>query len=79
MKNWKDKVLGIFTGIGIMVLLMGNKNVQNRGNGYYQMEIYVDRNGDQTIYLLDTSTGQVFIDERYPETISDFGVGDYND
>ena len=24
MKNWKDKVLGIFAGIGLMSLLMGN-------------------------------------------------------
>ncbi len=61
MKNWKDKVLGMFAIIGVMVLLMGNKNVQNRGNGngYYQMEIIVDRNGNEQIYLLDTSTGQI--------------------
>ena len=31
MKNWKDKVLGIFAGIGIMSLLMA---FQSDNNGY---------------------------------------------
>ena len=37
MKNWKDKVLGIFAGIGIMSLLMAfnsNSNYQS-SNGRY--------------------------------------------
>jgi len=28
MKNWKDKVLGIFAGIGLMSLLMGSYTQQ---------------------------------------------------
>ena len=31
MKNWKDKVLGIFAGIGVMALLMGNYAQQPKG------------------------------------------------
>ena len=33
MKNWKDKVLGIFAGIGIMSLLMAS-NLQQRNINY---------------------------------------------
>ena len=32
MKNWKDKVLGIFAGIGVMSLLMATNSQQPNVN-----------------------------------------------
>ena len=58
MKNWKDKVLGMFAIIGVMVLLMGNNNVQKE-NGRYQISV-TDDGVIQYIYLLDTRTGEVW-------------------
>tara|TARA_B100000686_G_scaffold166465_1_gene173953 strand:- start:349 stop:627 length:279 start_codon:yes stop_codon:yes gene_type:complete len=40
MKNWKDKVLGIFAGIGIMSLLMAS-NSQQRNINYGVPESFV--------------------------------------
>ena len=43
MKNWKDKVLGIFAGIGIMSLLMASNN-QSSQNGIFAflIELSID-------------------------------------
>ena len=57
MKNWKDKVLGIFAGIGVMALLMANNNVQSE-NGRYQISIPGDSGTYK--YLIDTRTGEVW-------------------
>ena len=61
MKNWKDKVLGIFAGIGLMALLMANNNVQSE-NGRYQISTTGDSGAYK--YLIDTRTGEVWREKR---------------
>tara|TARA_B100000586_G_C20008385_1_gene383537 strand:+ start:568 stop:783 length:216 start_codon:yes stop_codon:yes gene_type:complete len=58
MKNLKNIIIGLFTVIGVMVLLMGNNNVQKE-NGRYQISV-TDDGVMQYIYLLDTRTGEVW-------------------
>ena len=71
MKNWKDKVLGILAGIGVMALLMGSYAQQPKG--VWEMHI-VDKGGDnsgQRPYAINTQTGEV----RKYETNSTWGPG----
>ena len=58
MKNWKDKVLGIFAGIGIMSLLMAS-NLQQAPKGVWQMHIADQINGNGVVFTLNTETGEV--------------------
>ena len=71
MKNWKDKVLGIFAGIGLMSLLMGfdqweidsGVRESNGGGsgGVYQFQSFYDSKRDAYIYLsMDSRTGVVY-------------------
>ena len=41
MKNWKDKIIGVLSGIGIMAVLMSSYSQQNQ-NGKYMVAIGVD-------------------------------------
>ena len=68
MKNWKDKVLGIFAIIGVMALLMGNYlqkpkisvGITQNENGRYQISAGGDNKLSRYIYLIDTRTGEVW-------------------
>ena len=58
MKNLKDKIIGLFAIIGVMVLLMGNNNLQSENERYQ-----ISTTGDgvlRYIYLLDTRTGEIW-------------------
>ena len=58
MKNLKDKIIGLFAIIGVMVLLMGNNNFQSENERYQ-----ISTTGDgllRYIYLLDTRTGEIW-------------------
>ena len=58
MKNWKDKVLGILSAIGIMALLMSSYSQQNQ-NGKYTVAVGAD--GDNTIIIkMNTQTGETY-------------------
>jgi len=57
MKNWKDKVLGIFAGIGVMALLMGNYVQQPKG--IWEMHITNHTSDDGVAYSINTETGEV--------------------
>ena len=57
MKNWKDKVLGILAGIGVMVLLMGNYAQQPKG--IWEMYITNHTTDDGVVYSINTETGEV--------------------
>ena len=61
MKNLKDKIIGPFAIIGVMVLLMGNNNLQNNNENYKISPIPLN-NGSTNVYLLDTKTGKVWVD-----------------
>tara|TARA_B100002052_G_scaffold260189_1_gene253219 strand:+ start:372 stop:599 length:228 start_codon:yes stop_codon:yes gene_type:complete len=55
MKNLKDIIIGIFAGIGVMTLLMGN-NPQSEQNGKYMFDVeYIDV--IKNIHRIDTKTG----------------------
>ena len=56
MKNWKDKVLGIFAGIGVMALLMGNYAQQPKG--IWEMHIGGSTAGLR-VFSINTVTGEV--------------------
>ena len=56
MKNWKDKVLGIFAGIGIMSLLMGSYAQQPKGVWEFHMD---SSNEKIQAFSLNTQTGEV--------------------
>ena len=56
MKNWKDKVLGIFAVIGVMTLLMGNYAQQPKG--VWEMH-QSSGTGESRVYTLNTETGEV--------------------
>ena len=56
MKNWKDKVLGIFAGIGIMSLLMASNN-QSSQNGRYIISISESGNIGIIMTKMDTQNG----------------------
>ena len=57
MKNWKDKVLGIFAVIGIMSLLMGSYAQQPKG--VWEMHITNHTSYDGVAYSINTETGEV--------------------
>ena len=62
MKNWKDKVLGIFAGIGIMSLLMGSYSSQPQQITYGTPESHVWGINDgpaQGAFLYNKVTGQI--------------------
>ena len=63
MKNWKDKVLGIFAGIGIMSLLMGSYSSQSQTSfgtpESHVWEIYGNNEGNRHI-LLNKKTGETW-------------------
>ena len=63
MKNLKDKIIGPFAIIGVMVLLMGNNNLQNNNENYKISPIPLN-NGSTNVYLLDTKTGKVWVEYR---------------
>jgi|TARA_B110000263_G_scaffold178589_1_gene156256 hypothetical protein len=58
MKNWKDKVLGILAGIGLMTLLIGSTSSQSQ-NGKWMITLGVSQN-NEIILKMDTQTGQVY-------------------
>ena len=71
MKNWKDKVLGIFAGIGVMSLLMGfdqwqvDSGVRESSNGSSGWNFEVVYTGDGYEYFNQNSvTGEVYSWER---------------
>ena len=61
MKNWKDKVLGIFAGIGVMSLLMAS-NLQEPKVNYgtpesHVWELHTPEQG--RVYSINKVTGEV--------------------
>ena len=58
MKNWKDKVLGIFAGIGIMSLLMAS-NLQQRNINYGVPESFVWEFHTDEPLAINSVTGEV--------------------
>ena len=50
MKNWKDKIIGVLSGIGIMAVLMSSYSQQNQ-NGKYMVAIGVG--DDKTSIILN--------------------------
>ena len=59
----KNKIIGLFAIIGVMVLLIGNNNLQNN-NEKYQISPKPLNNGNTNVYLLDTRTRKVWIEYR---------------
>ena len=59
MKNWKDKVLGIFAGIGIMSLLMASNN-QSPQNGRYIISTSERGNVGIIITKMDSQNGDMW-------------------
>ena len=64
MKNWKDKVLGIFAGIGLMSLLMGSYSPQSQTTfgtpESHIWEIYSSNSGTHNVmYSLNKETGKI--------------------
>ena len=65
MKNWKDKVLGIFAGIGVMSLFMASNSQQPNFNGVnheshvWEMKAVERQGADDRVYLFNKQTGEV--------------------
>ena len=64
MKNWKDKVLGIFAGIGIMSLLMGSYSSQPQQystpeSHVWQLISSLNETGEGRMYAINVKTGEV--------------------
>ena len=59
MKNWKDKVLGIFAGIGIMSLLMASNN-QSSQTGRYLISTSERGNVGIIITKMDSQNGDMW-------------------
>ena len=59
MKNWKDKVLGIFAGIGIMSLLMASNN-QSSQTGRYLISTSDRGNVGIIITKMDSQNGDMW-------------------
>lgn len=73
MKNWKDKVLGIFAGIGLMSLLMGNYALQPKG--VWEMHFSNYASGDGRPYAINSETGEV---RKYSRAgINEKGSGEF--
>jgi|TARA_B110000014_G_scaffold16980_1_gene11180 hypothetical protein len=58
MKNWKDKILGIFAVIGMLSLLIGSTSSQSQ-NGKWMIAVGTSQN-NEIILKMDTQTGQVY-------------------
>ena len=58
MKNWKNKVLGIFAIIGLMSLLISSTSSQSK-NGKWMIAVGAAQN-NELILKMDTQTGQVY-------------------
>ena len=61
MKNWKDKVLGIFAGIGIMSLLMASNSQQPNVNyGTPESHVWELNDGPaQGAFLYNKVSGEI--------------------
>ena len=60
MKNWKDKVLGIFAGIGIMSLLMGSYSSQPQQYGTPESHVWdMLSNKETVVWVLNKKTGEM--------------------
>ena len=60
MKNWKDKVLGIFAGIGVMTLLMGNYSFQPQQYDTPESHVWELNDGPaQGAFLYNKVTGEI--------------------
>ena len=59
MKNLKDKIIGVLSGIGIMAVLMSSYSQQNQ-NGKYMVAIGVDDDKGSIILKMDTQTGETY-------------------
>ncbi len=71
MKNWKDKVLGIFAGIGVMSLLMAsNSQTTTPDSHVWQIEsARMGANSSPVAFLYNKKTGEVY----KLNTLSQFG------
>tara|TARA_B110000263_G_scaffold194272_1_gene172511 strand:+ start:337 stop:576 length:240 start_codon:yes stop_codon:yes gene_type:complete len=58
MKNWKDKILGIFAVICVLSLLIGSTSSQSQ-NGKWMIAVGTSQN-NEIILKMDTQTGQVY-------------------
>ena len=58
MKNWKDKILGIFAGIGIMSLLMASNSQTTTPDSHVWMASETTPKG--AVYMYNTVTGEVY-------------------
>ena len=58
MKNWKDKILGIFAAIGVMSILMGSYSQQSE-SGKLMIAVGNTQN-NELILKMDTKTGEVY-------------------
>ena len=79
MKNWKDKVLGIFAGIGIMSLLMAS-NSQTTTPSSHVWEFYIASGTDNSYtraFSLNKVTGEVRKHETYYGRVTDMNYGEY--
>ena len=59
MKNWKDKIIGILSAIGVMAILMSSYSQQNQ-NGKYMIAVGVDDDKGSIILKMDTQTGETY-------------------
>lgn len=59
MKNWKDKIIGMLSAIGIMAILMSSYTQQNQ-NGKYMIAVGVDDDKGSIILKMDTQTGETY-------------------
>ena len=65
MKNWKDKVLGIFAGIGVMTLFMASNSQQPNLYGgtpeshVWEMKAVERQSADDRVYMFNKQTGEV--------------------
>ena len=59
MKNWKDKIIGILSAIGVMAILMLSYSQQNQ-NGKYMIAVGVDDDKGSIILKMDTQTGETY-------------------
>ena len=64
MKNWKDKVLGVFAGIGIMSLLMSSYSNQPQQystpeSHVWQLKSTLNESGEGRMYAINVQTGEV--------------------
>ena len=58
MKNWKERILGIFAAIGVMSILMGSYSQQSE-SGKWMIAVGNTQN-NELILKMDTKTGEVY-------------------